>query len=849
MAVKILDDEFVTIKDDIEKIQKKPTMYISFTGAEGVKHLSEEMTNNFIDEHNNPNSVSDGVAYIYADMVQGTITFEDHGRGIPFEELENTCTILQSGSKMDRANGDSAGENGVGLTVTNALSELFIIVSTRNGQAKTLKFIDGKKVDDRTIDVKNKDKHGLLVTFKPSKFLMGQDAEFPAEEFKKWLSKLSFFLEPSLVIHTTVHTSNSDEYTVYQNVEGIAGFLNYMDPAANIMGTSPCVKGATMLMEQDVPIRVTDKRKKNFGEIELVNFERTLKVSLSFNYGNQDMDTVTWAFCNNIEQIEGGIHLDAALSAITTVLGGLAKESVKKGENLEITQRDVLSGLRLVVNIDTTYSTKFTSQTKHKLGNKELYKPIRKLLVDALTEFCKSANGRKVVAKAIEMIRLNAQIRMNVVDKKRKIKSTSLSLMDSKLIVGYDQANLVGKETNGEELEIYIVEGTSAGDLCRVARFNNDIQGVLATFGKPANVYGKTSKEVEAASLKKKKKTGEEVDAKETAKFFHVLMDDILGCGYGSHFDITKLKYQKIILGSDADVDGNHIMGINVGNFYKHARPLIEAGKVYRVIAPLYKLYRPDKKGKVIDPDAYVFTKRDLYEMFENNASDKILLAAYVGSKMKATFQPLDKKQTKKFLEVNREYFEVLNTLSNRYKVSFDVIEFIIEFWDQFKSPGYIEKHLDKELHYDETKQSISGCYKGKFTSLILDGIVLKAINRLRTIYTEDNHSIMHYNYTRDTNKQGGGENVGVKSIGWIMADAQRYAMRLVSRFKGYGEMSAEEMRELVMNPDNRVLIQLTLDDFDEAKEVFDALFLKTTSKIKKQYIREAKFDRDDIDN
>lgn len=848
MATKIIDDTFVNIVDDIEKVQKKPTLYVSFTGADGVKHLSEEMTNNIIDEHNNPNTVSDGTAYIYADMVQGMITFEDHGRGIPFEELENTCTILQSGSKMDRQNGDSAGENGVGLTVTNALSEMFIIVSTRNGKSMMLKFIDGKKVDEKTIDIPDKNKHGLTVTFKPSPYFMGQDAVFPADSFKRWLAKLSFFMEKSLVIHMTVHTEDGDDYTVYQNTEGIGGFLKYMDPNSIILGVSPCLSSEMTLVEHNVPIRITDKRKKNFGEIELVDFDRTLKVSLSFNYGVQDMDTVSWAFCNNIEQIEGGIHLDAALSALTTVLGGLAKESLKKGDHLEITPKDVLSGLRVVVNVDTTYSTKFTSQTKHKLGNKELYKPIRKMLIDALTEFCKSANGKKIATKTVEVIKTNAQIRMNIVDKKKKVKSNALSLMDSKLIVGYDQANLVGKETNGEELEIYIVEGTSAGDLCRIARFNNDIQGVLATFGKPANVYGKTSKEVELSSVKRKKnKTGEDIDAKETAKFFHVLMDDILGCGYGDHFDISKLKYQKIILGSDADIDGNHIMGINVGNFFKHARPLIEAGKVYRVVAPLYKLYRPEKKGKAskIDPDAYVFTKRDLYEMFENNASSKIALSTESPDAGKR----FTVSEIKRFLEINREYFEIINTLSARYKVNMDVVEFIVEFWDKYKLPGFIEENLDNELHYDELKQSISGCYKGKFTSLILDGIVLDAIKKIREIYVHGNRSIMHYHYWKEKSKLEGKVYVGYKSIGWIMADAQQYAMQLVSRFKGYGEMSGEEMRELVMNPDNRVLIQLTLNDIDEAKEVFDALFLKTSSKMKKKYIKEAKYDRDDIDN
>lgn len=842
--MRIIDDDFTVITDDIEKIQKKSTVYISFTGAEGVQHLAQEITNNIIDEHNNPKTISDGTAYIVYDSEMEILSFEDHGRGIPFEELENICTIIQSGSKMDRVDGDSAGENGIGLTVTNALSSLFMITSTRGGKKRFLKFVDGKLVEDRTQET-NKDNHGLLVSFKPSKVFLGPDAVFPVERFKGWLAKLSYFMNPSLTIHFKVRQlDGKEDYTVYENTEGIGGFLAYVDSKADLLGPSPVLTNSMQLTESDVPVRVTDKRKKDYGQIVFQSFNRDLSVYLSLNYTSEDTDTKIWAFCNDIENIEGGVHQDAVASALGAVFLPLAKEALKKGETVEITQRDVLSGLRAVVCVNTNYSTKFTSQTKHKLGNKELYKPIRKLLVDSLSEFVKVLSNKKTASKIGEIVKTNAQIRLDVLEKKKRVKKSELSLLSSKLILGYDQANLVGRNKNNEELEIYIVEGKSAGDLVRIARFNNDIQGVLATFGKPPNLYGKTSAEVKADSLKKIKKSNGEMGGKDTAKFFHVLADDILGCGYGDHFDESKLIYDKIILGSDADIDGQHIMGINVGNFVKHTPKLITSGHVYRVIAPLYKIIAPSGYlGKILNKHAYIYSKRDLYDLFEQE------VAKHVSLRVEGEEGLITPAQLRKYLQVNRNYYEILTTISERYKIDPDVIEFLVEHEEDFKKPGFLEKNLDKELHYKESTNTINGCYRKRFTHLILDGIVKNSLDELQRIYKQGNSSIMRLHYYRRAGRVSENAYVGYMTIGKIMEDVQQYAMKIVTRFKGYGEMSAEEMQELVMNPDNRVLIRLTMNDAMVAKETFDTLFLKKSSDKKKLLLKSAHLDPEDIDN
>ena len=227
--IDIIDDDYTVIDNDIEKIQQKPTMYISYTGPEGVGHLAREITNNIIDEHLNPNTISDGKASIYHDYEENMTYFQDHGRGIAFDQLENMCTILQAGSKMNRDYGTTAGENGVGMTATNALSEIFEITSTRNGRAKFLQFKEGKKVVDRETDISDPNKHGLLVAFKPSKYFLSTTAKLPVEDFKNWLTKQSFFLPKDLEIEFTCDKLPGKEasiHKVFKNVDGVSGYIS-----------------------------------------------------------------------------------------------------------------------------------------------------------------------------------------------------------------------------------------------------------------------------------------------------------------------------------------------------------------------------------------------------------------------------------------------------------------------------------------------------------------------------------------------------------------------------------------------------------------------------------------------
>lgn len=714
------------------------------------------------------------------------------------------------------------------MTATNALSELFEITSTRNGQAMTIRFRDGKKIDERIINVRSKDKHGLTVTFKPSAFLLGEDVSLPIESFQDWLQKQSFFLDPTIkIVFAIDHLPGKTDVVskTYKNTEGIAGFLPYVSPDADFMAKPITLSNSMKKLETGIPVFVTDEH--GAPHRELMDMERTIHIEFSFNYTTADDQPRIYAFCNDIENTEGGYHQDAVVSAITTELMKMYKENQKKGDKITVTQKDVMTGLRLVLNLRTDYSTKFEQQTKKKLGNVELLTPIKSLARASLEEFFKLQENRKYVVKLCELLRENAKIRTDNTEKRSKIKKENPTMLGSKLIENYTPANLVGKNTNGEELELYIVEGKSAGGNVRKARFNNNIQGVLATRGKPSNVYGMSSKQLTAATKKAQRDS-----------FIIILLDDILQCGYGDHYDESRLVYKKIILASDADVDGEHIAGLYLADIYKHAPQLIEHGYVYRTVTPLYRI---DTRKKGVNPNAYLYSRSEIFTRM-SEAVSKNLMIRLEGEKTCVT-----PEQLKRFLFTNREYYELLEDLSSTYKIDPDVTEFIIMHYDTFRKKGVLES-LDPELHYNPKSGSVSGGYRGKFTNIVFEKTVNDKLNRLIRIFEEGNDGIGQY-HLYQKKSTGESEYLGYQTIGQIMTLAHKYEVTVSGRYKGLGEMTAEEMQTLVMNPDYRVLLRFSIHDVDATRLNFDHLFLEKFSNIRKDMVKNANVSPDDIDN
>jgi len=831
---KIVDDVFTTLKNDIDKLQKSPTLYISYRGPAGSEQLAHEMVNNMVDEHRNKNTVSDGNMDIFLDGETGVCYFKDTGRGINFNDLENSCTVLQSGTKMDRATGGaSGGEYGVGLTATNALSERFEITSTREGQSRFLRFSNGKKVEDRIVSADPK-LHGLTVGFKPSKAFLGEDAYVPLDSFAEWLRRTVFTLEPSIKITFKATDTDGKEIfnKVYQNTAGnIGGFIPEIigTDVGYLMKTPIVLQNRMDITETNIPVKTEDENGN--VHIDMIEREREIAVEFAFNYAPKITESLVYGFTNMIEQIDGGVHVNALKTAISNVVYAEAIAAYKKNEDLIIPE-DVLTGLVAVVNLNTTMSTGFESQTKHKLGNRKFIDPLKKLYTEALTGYFQTTEGKKEVKKIIDFVKLNAKIRTDAANKRKSVKTSLPSLMDSKLIGNYVAANLIGtpKENRPIKLELYMVEGDSAGGQARKARFNPDYQGILNFTGKPDNFYNQF-RNSRTATLP-------------ANNVYAVLLDQVLECGYGSHFNEDNLIYDKIIFGFDADVDGDHMAGLTLSSIYAGAPKLILNGHCYRVITPLYKVAESqaaaNKMSKTdIDERNYLWSKAELYDRFESNCT------RYASIKFNEDEDFISVDNMKRFLRANREYYEVLDRISSYESSPKEIFEFIAA------TPDFEEKigELDPELHFNDG--DISGCYRGTFVGLRLSKSLMEDIKYLSDIIRISNDGIYQYEFYDRRGENAEFNHVGRLTIGQIMELCQKYTPYIVGRYKGWGEMSKYEMWKFAMNPSYRRLAKYTVADVERFNATMDTLFIKNAKGrfARKQLVQQSNFSLDDIDN
>lgn len=811
---KIIDDKFVNVTNDIEKVQTKPTMYISYIGDRAFLHLTKEIINNVIDENENENSIADGTCNIVYDQAENMIYVSDTGRGINFSELYNACTILHSGTKMRREHGKTAGENGVGLTATNALSETFEITSYRDGKMKMLQFKNGVLTLDREEDIKG-DRHGLLVAFKPSKLYLG-NSTLSVEELDDWLTKLSFFMNPIMNITLKVNKNGKDATfnKKYKNVKGIGGFLEKLEPSSDVLKTPIVLHASTTLIEEDVIFRNDE-----LGKSEIRDIERELSVDVAINFDSGSDETVRYSFCNMIENIEHGEHTTATLNAIVAFFRKKYKENKKK-DDVEVMNNDILYGLSFVVNMETDYSSGlFTGQTKHKMDNKVFYEPIRKMVMNGLDNYFKIPANKKVLTKVISVINDNIKARM-AASKVKKTRNKKTSFMEASLIANYMPPNLIGES---DECEIYIVEGDSASGSAAAGRTNNDIQGVIGLTGKPKNVYGLGPTAIKS-------------DA-DLTKFF----DDILGCGHDASFNLDNLLYKRILLMPDADVDGHHIMGIIVADIYDHARPLIEQGYVYRVKTPLYRMRDKARKKKgEVKLSNYLYDKDEYYAEYEKRASEVFKL------KFEQEGDFVSTANMRRFLKNNRDYYQVLDELSRHYTLHPDIIEFIATHMGDFRDT-IIENF--PEWEYNKDADILTGSYKNEYYTIVPDKIFINRIKYLTKVINEGNDGILMYHMYEKLKTKGELVYLGYLSIGQIMARCQTVEPDIDERIKGQGELNPEEMRELAMDPNNRVLIQMTIGDVEKTTKTLDDLFLKNRASVRKQMLNDMEVSIDDIDN
>ncbi|MBO5093964.1 MAG: DNA gyrase subunit B, partial [Lachnospiraceae bacterium] len=536
------DASSITVLEGLEAVRMRPGMYIGSVSTKGLNHLIYEIVDNAVDEH-----LAGYCSHINVTLnADGSATVSDNGRGIPVGMHEKgisaerlVFTTLHAGGKFDdSAYKTSGGLHGVGSSVVNALSTWLTVRVKRDGCIYEDKYERGNPVielKDGLLPVVGKTKEtGTSITFLPDDTIFDR-TRFKEDEVKSRLHETAY-LNPALTIHYEDRRREDPETLEFHEPEGITGFIKDMNKTKEAVCDVIYYKGES----------------------------EGISVEAAFQYVNEFHENIL-GFCNNIYNAEGGTHLTGFKTMFTTVINSYARElGVLKEKDVNFTGADVRNGMTAVVSIKHP-DPRFEGQTKTKLDNQDAAKVVAKVTGDEIQRyFDRNLDALKAVIGCAEKA---AKIRKT----EEKAKTNMLTKQKFSFDSNGKLANCESRDAS--KCEIFIVEGDSAGGSAKTAR-NRMYQAILPIRGKILNV--------EKASIDK-------VLANAEIK----TMINAFGCGfsegYGNDFDISKLRYDKIIIMADADVDGAHISTLLLTLFYRFMPELIYEGHVYIAMPPLYK--------------------------------------------------------------------------------------------------------------------------------------------------------------------------------------------------------------------------------------------------------------------
>lgn len=534
--------EQIHVLEGLEAVRKRPAMYIGSTSARGLHHLVYEVVDNSIDEALAGHCTEIKVI-IHAD---NSITVVDNGRGIPVDMMkkekkpavEVIMTVLHAGGKFgDGGYKVSGGLHGVGVTCVNALSEHMEVEVRRGGKCYGIEFKQGK-TSKKLYEKGTADATGTTVHFKPDSSIF-TETEYSYETLRLRIRELAF-LNKGITISLTDERPESRSET-FHFAGGIIEFVNFVDQ---------------------------NKDKINAKPIYLEGEKNSIIVEVAMQYCDTYNENV-FTYVNNINTEEGGTHLSGFRKALTRTINNYARVNKLLKDNEDaLSGDDVREGLTAVLSLKVP-NPQFESQTKIKLGNSEVMPIVDSLVGDTLAEFMEEnpTVAKKIVEKGIVAARARLAAR----------KARELTRRKNAMDLGGLPGKLADcKSRNVEDTEIYLVEGDSAGGSAKQGR-NSDFQAILPLRGKILNV--------EKARLDKIL-SSEEIRNMITA----------FGCGIGDDFNLDKARYGKIIIMTDADVDGAHIRTLLLTFFYRYMQPLIKEGHVYIAQPPLYLIRKSQKE-------------------------------------------------------------------------------------------------------------------------------------------------------------------------------------------------------------------------------------------------------------
>lgn len=759
----------IKILEGLEAVRKRPAMYIGDSSTKGLHHLVFEVVDNSIDEA--MAGFCNEVQIII--HIDNSITVMDDGRGIPVEEhpeakmsaAEVVLTKLHAGGKFDNDSYKvSGGLHGVGVSVVNALSSTFELEIRRGGKVYVQSYKRGKPKSPLK-PIGEATSTGTTITFKPDTDIFSV-TEFNFDILTERLRELSYLNKG---IKININDERTDKSKEFHYEGGIVSFIEFINRNKNPLFAPPIY----MNSEKD-----------------------KIQVEISMLYNSGFKEDV-FSFANNINTREGGTHISGFRSAMTRTINSYAtKRNIIKGDT-NITGDDVREGLTAVVSVKIP-EPQFEGQTKTKLGNSEVQGLVAQVVNDQLSAYMEEnpKNAKIIISKAV----MASQAREAA--KRARDLTRRKGALDSSMLPG----KLADCQEKDPALcELYIVEGDSAGGSAKQGR-NRKFQAILPLKGKILNV--------EKARLEKML-SNLEIRTLLTA----------LGTGIGKdEYDISKVRYHKIIIMTDADVDGSHIRTLLLTFFYRHLEEIIQKGYLYIAQPPLYKV----QKGK---KEKYIKDDKSLSEYLLNiglsgrkltikGEKDKIEGATLVNivNKMveyKGLILGLDRRGypkavVKKMLDekiIKKEFFLEKDNLLELAK-SLSDSEHSVEIISDDHHGGYALEYFDKRA--------------GLRRKVNWDLVISVEYQRLFSIQK----SLVKYDKPPFILSNGGNENIELEDHEDLVSHILKASKEgvYIQRYKGLGEMNADQLWETTMDPEKRTFIQVRIDDAVEASDIFSIL-------------------------
>ena len=776
----------IKVLEGLEAVRKRPAMYIGNIGVEGLHHLVYEVVDNSIDE-----AMAGYCNHIQVTIhTDNSVSVEDNGRGIPvgIQKTENMSAVevvmtkLHSGGKFDNHSYKvSGGLHGVGVSVVNALSQFMEVEVYTDGNVYYQTFEKGVKTRELNIIGKTK-KSGTKIHFIPDTQILDTD-NFSYAILIRRLRELAFLNKG---VNLTIEDERSDQKDEFFYKGGIVSFVEYLNK------------------------RHSSLHKPIF--IEGIKNEVQIEVSIQYN------DTFTekiLSFANNINTVEGGFHLIGFKAALTRTINQYSTNgNLPKNLQAKISGDDVREGLTAIISIRIK-SPQFEGQTKTKLGNSEVKGLVESLINEKLSMFLEEnpAVARKIIAKAVDASRARNAAK-NARDLARKQGALTDSTLPGKLAEC--------QNSDPDDREIFLVEGDSAGGSAKQGR-DRRFQAILPLKGKILNV--------------------------EKARFDKILRSEeikniitVLGTGVGKEeYDIEKIRYHKVIIMTDADVDGSHIRTLLLTFFYRHMPEMVDKGYLYIAHPPLFKVGKGkntiylkneqefnnhvlkricSKKNVKFGKQENLLTEHKLY-LFISDLAEYLLIISRMHKRgiESGLVELLIKEgvENKDFLQNKNKMLKLKTTLDAKdYNVSDLIWNYERNIYELTLKPSFNGRQMQFSKHPAGKDVKIIKIGRG----LIYSTDFQKCIILGKNIFQYDKPPFIVFTKENETDLARIKDKTNLLSF---MIEEGKKGLG-IQRYKGLGEMNPDQLWDTTMNPDNRALLQVKVEDVVETDEIFTIL-------------------------